>query len=168
MFENSSRFDLKSFEDKISQLKQNVRVLKRIPKGARIVAAYKLAEIMDTTVNENNPASWEELLLFPFKAFQVPENNKKSLIKLVKNNIKHEELVSSSKKKNCKPGSFSKRVESKVADGDIRGAIKILCSSDTLAKQDLPTYLKLLDKHPSPSRVMNIPEQNCFLCRTLV
>lgn len=122
MFEQSNNFDSKLFEDKISRLEQNVRVIKRIPKGARIIAAYKLTEIMKKTANKNDSASWEELLLFPFKAFKVPENNKKSLTKLVKNNIKNDELFSTFKMKSNKPGSLSKRVESKVAGGDIRGA----------------------------------------------
>lgn len=33
----------------------------------------------------------------------------------------------------------------------------ILCSSENLAKQDHSTYLKLLEKHPSPSRVVSPP-----------
>lgn len=88
MFDQSDFFDSKSFEDKINQLKQNVRILKRIPKGARIVAAYRLAELMKETASKNDTTSWENLLLFPFKAFKVPDNNKKSLTKLVKSNIK--------------------------------------------------------------------------------
>lgn len=94
-------------------MKQNVRVLKRIPKGTRIIAAYKLAEIMDRTASKNDTSSWEELLLFPFKAFKVPENNKMSLTKLVKNNIKNNDIITTHKRKSIKPGSLAKRVESK-------------------------------------------------------
>lgn len=158
MFSQCDAFDTKSFEEKISKLKQNVRILKRIPKGARINAAYKLAEVMNNAANKNDTSSWEELLLFPFKAFKIPENNKKSLTKLVKSNIKNDELLTTFRRKKNNVGSFSKRVESKVADGDVRGAIKILCSSETLAKRDNATYLKLLEKHPSPSGIISPPE----------
>lgn len=115
---------------------------------------------MEKTSKENDYSSWAELLIFAYKAFRIPDANKKSLTKLVKCNIKNDELLTTmrSKQQTNKGSSFSKRIESKVADGDIRGAIKILSSSETLAKQDNQTYQKLLQKHPTPSRIINSPE----------
>lgn len=53
--------------------------MKRIPKGARMLAAYELAKLIEKAVEKNDLSSWEELLFFPFRAFQVPENNKRNL-----------------------------------------------------------------------------------------
>lgn len=47
---------------------------------------------------------------------------------------------------------FYKRIESKVADFDVRGAIKLLCSNDSFAPNNESTINELKEKHPSPSR----------------
>lgn len=65
------KFDVNSLIDKIGYYKRNVRILKRIPKAARMLAAYELAKLIEKTVEKNDSSSWEELLLFPYKAFQV-------------------------------------------------------------------------------------------------
>lgn len=53
---------------------------------------------------------------------------------------------------------MSKRVECKIAEGDVKGAVRILSSSDTLAPQTVNTFERLKLKHPPPSREMNFPE----------
>ncbi len=61
---------------------------------------------------------------------------------------------------------FYKRVESKVADFDVKGAVKLLCSEDSFAPTNLETIIKLKEKHPTPYRPLNLPpppsEQECF------
>ncbi|KAF2883911.1 hypothetical protein ILUMI_22251 [Ignelater luminosus] len=49
------------------------------------------------------------------------------------------------------------QVTAKVADFDIRGAVKLLSSNDTLADTDENTYFDLKKKHPSPSRLLSFP-----------
>lgn len=49
---------------------------------------------------------------------------------------------------------LSRRVESKVAEGNVRGAVKLLSSSDELAKDNGTTYKRLLEKNPSPSKII--------------
>lgn len=46
-----------------------------------------------------------------------------------------------------------KKVQSKMNEGDFKGAIRILTSNDTIAPFKVDTYLRLLEKHPTP----NIP-----------
>ncbi|KAF2896322.1 hypothetical protein ILUMI_09853 [Ignelater luminosus] len=43
----------------------------------------------------------------------------------------------------------------KVSEGDIRGTVKLLSSSDTLAPRDESTFQKLQTKHTGPSRNLN-------------
>lgn len=45
-----------------------------------------------------------------------------------------------------------------VGDSDNLTAIKLLVSTDSLAKQDVSTFQKLKEKHPSPGRHLNLPE----------
>jgi hypothetical protein len=49
-------------------------------------------------------------------------------------------------------------VEAKVADFDIRGAIKLLSSDDSLASFSEDVAEELKKKHPSPSRELFFPE----------
>lgn len=56
------------------------------------------------------------------------------------------------------PVSISRRVEFKIADGDVKGAVKILSSTDTLAPHSEFTLNQLKSKHPPPSQEINLPE----------
>lgn len=161
MFEESSngeKFDVNSLSDKISYYKRNVRVLRRITKGARMLAAYELAKVIEKTVEKNDNTSWENLIFFVYKSFQIPANNKRNLTKVVKSNINKNDTIPSFKKFPSKQASLAKIVESKVAEGDLRGAVKLLSSSEGLAKQNEDTYLKLIQKHPKPSRILEFPD----------
>lgn len=51
------------------------------------------------------------------------------------------------------------RVEAKVADFDIRVAVRLLTSNDSLAISDNNTVQELKKKHPSPSRPLELPEE---------
>ena len=53
---------------------------------------------------------------------------------------------------------LNKRIEAKISDGDIRGATKLLLSSDSLADQNAETFTILKKKHPEPSRVLDFPQ----------
>jgi hypothetical protein len=48
--------------------------------------------------------------------------------------------------------SLAEKVEAKVADLDIRGAIKLLSSDDSLGLFNEDVAEELKKKHPSPSR----------------
>ncbi|XP_021959247.1 uncharacterized protein LOC110855135 [Folsomia candida] len=51
----------------------------------------------------------------------------------------------------------AKKVEAKLADGDIRGAIRLACSDDTIAPSDDETLAALLTKHPSHPQPVDFP-----------
>jgi hypothetical protein len=54
--------------------------------------------------------------------------------------------------------SLAKKVEAKVADFDIRGAVKLLSSDDSLASFNEDVAEELKKKHPSPSRELFFPD----------
>jgi hypothetical protein len=70
-------------------------------------------------------------LLFSYRAFNVAEKSDKSLNKHIKENLSNFEVPQirtvSKKRTNL---SLAKKVEAKVADFDINGAVKLLLSSD--------------------------------------
>ncbi len=68
MFENARLYDFEKLSTESAFLKKNVKVLKRIPKAARIVAAYSFAKkVVNKAAELNDTESWIELLLFAYK-----------------------------------------------------------------------------------------------------
>lgn len=57
-----------------------------------------------------------------------------------------------------KPCSIEKLVEIKMEDYDVKGAIRIISSNDTLTDVNRENFLKLKATHPSPSRPLDMPE----------
>lgn len=80
-----------------------------------------------------------------------------SLVQLIKDNLKSNSVCPSSKPKKFKIVPLETRVERKISDHDIRGAVKIISSSDTLAQFNDENLNELKKKHPSPSRLLNFP-----------
>jgi hypothetical protein len=66
-------------------------------------------------------------------------------------------LIHLLKKKNSK-SSIYKTAENKISDGDIRGAIRLLSSSDVFAANNSDTFAHFEEKHPPPSRTLNLPD----------
>lgn len=159
---NTPTIDLQSFVQSIGILKRRVKVLKRIPKGARMTAALKLSSLLDDCLS-NSLVAWISLFCFSFNALCVPEKSS-NLTQSVKNNISTYDISKSmfdtnvTRKLKNKKSNLSSRVESKISEGDVRGAVKILSSSDTLAQDTHETFLKLKAKHPTPSRPLCFPD----------
>lgn len=115
-------------------------------------------------VSKNDLNSWQRLLFFAYGAFQTPKRKSKSesLTRIIKHNIKNfneQQILPNMEVKNRKNLPLNKRVEAKISDGDIRGATKLLLSSDSLANQDNETFILLKEKHPAPTRTLNIPDK---------
>lgn len=86
---NNNNFD--NFVDELTYLKQNCRIIKRIPKGARNLVATQFSKLMEKSIKENNFSSWREPLTLPYKLLNVPpkengkgKNSGKSLVRLIK------------------------------------------------------------------------------------
>lgn len=152
-----------NIESILAHYNRKIRIIKRIPKSARITAAYELARLMDICVSNNDLRSWNDLLCFAYRAFQIPirKSKSESLSRLVKRNIKNltNPTVENRTSTNSKNSSLSTRVEAKVSEGDVSGAVKLLLSTDTLANDDITTYNALKEKHPHPSRKLNFPSE---------
>lgn len=152
-------------------------VLYRIPKGARIQTATALQTLIKDVCEHNTLDAWRKLLCFPYqclhKDFQT--DDKESLPTKIKRRIA--EYVSSSssttnavphiatspRPKTSKAASNDSKKERaklsmrKIEKGDIRGAVRILSSTDSMSCNSTETLAKLKAKHPSSSSNRNFP-----------
>lgn len=144
------------FERQLCNLKKKVKILRRLPKAARGSAAIKLASILDDCRIQNSYKSWRDVFTYSYLYLCIPEcGNTKSLSTVVKKNINMG--GGSYDKRKRKPLSFSSRIDAKVAEGDIRGAVKLLSTLDTLAEESEETVENLRLKHPSPTVSLDFP-----------
>lgn len=148
-----SSIDIKEFLSHLCRCKHSLRVLKRVPKGARFAASKRLEELIKCCVNNNDLPSWTNLLNFSYIALRVPKRSSKKnkLTSIVKKNIADFDESTIQFSSEQRKASLSKRVESKVSEGDIRGAVKLLSPHDSATLENL----KL--KHPVPSRPLQLP-----------
>lgn len=136
---NTENRQAENFVKLLARCKENIRILKRIPRGARILAANKLTQCIDDCLaNPKSDKKWEKLLTFAYTALQGPVKTKNvSLTTSVKRNV-DSAVLNIPKASNKQPTiSISRRVEYKIAD--VKGAVKILSSMDTLAPQNKDT-----------------------------
>lgn len=115
--------------------------------------------------------SWIHLLTFSYVAFKSPDKSTSniSLATVIKRNLNFwneiknlpiEEYLGKimptstkpkrTNKKSTPDSTRIKKAQSKLNEGDFKGAIRILSSDDTIAPFKVETYLKLLEKHPEP------------------
>lgn len=98
-------------------------------------------------------------MLFSYKGFAVPQKSndkRQSLISKVKENLNSQSLKSDAKR-NESVSTTARIVEAKVADGDIKGAIRILSSESSPRQPTSSIFNELLLKHPAPTRPLVYP-----------
>ena len=132
-------------------LYRNVRVLKRIPRASRQLAASKLASVLDSVTEHNDDASWDRLFKFSVRCFAVPKRGgkRRSLATLVNRQVQVEgdqptECTTQPSRRTSDPlRMLSKRVSAKLEEGDYRGAVRVASSEDTMAVLSPETILAL-------------------------
>lgn len=77
-----------------------------------------------------------------------------SLVQVIKQNSTVASTPVHSRKLSNKQSSLSSRFEAKLADFDVRGAVKLMSSTDSLAINSRDTFDELNKKHPEPSRFL--------------
>lgn len=139
-------------------LKKNIPVLKHVPRAARYLAAGKLHNVIDKCLQTNSVDDWFSLMSFAFSALKVPvRNSHPTVTAAVKDNIITFILDPLESNKYVRNFSFCKAVQSKVFNGDLRGAARLLVSESSFAPSNEETLSALKQKHPSPSRPLDLP-----------
>lgn len=162
--------DLTDFGEKLAFLRGTTATLRRCPKGARQDLAVSLTNVIRQVVNQNNEVAWNNLLLFPYATLRIPSKSENitNLTAFVRQNIKSWNLnevdiienITQNRNNNQKGNAIYKKVEAKLADGDVSGALRLLSSDDCIAPKNEETFKSLQQKHPAHPEPTNFPDSS--------
>lgn len=157
----------------IAQCRANSRVLRIIPKGAIICVADALQKLFDRAIGENTPLAWGRLLGFAYWGIRQPGRDRDDAGRCPSLATRVKRQVADFMEADClsiPPGTsmgggsgsdddlkLRRSVSAKFADGDIRGAVKLLASSDGVAPRDDTTLNLLQRKHPCAPDDLSLP-----------
>ena len=147
-----------------------VPVIKRIPKSARKVCAQLLSLLIsDVVCNVDSAEKWNNLMNFSTQILLKPKRGgkRRNLCKLISDRVSKwpRGLVEEKSTAGCKVASrnlsgdqiLAKAVMAKIEDGNIRAAVRIICSDDAQASDSPETRGALIDKHLPAPTVCHIP-----------
>lgn len=159
----------------ISHPSSSMPIVKHIPKSARPACCLALAEILKQIVrNSSDILAWDKLFHFaPTFLWSPPKTGTcNNLCTIIKNRISNPGTslpprhVLSSQRASRKTGSdqaLSVAVSSKIEDGNIKAALRILLSEDKPADFSEAAFSAIADKHPKVSSNMSsIPDPSSF------
>lgn len=152
---------------------RRVRVLRIIPKGAVISVADALQKLIDQAIRDKSFLSWGRLLSFCYVGLKRPAlsdggSRGVSLTTLVKRQVADfmeateldvPECDTTQRRACVKEEELGLRrcVAGKLADGDIKGAVRLLASAEGHAPQDGRTLGLLREKHPPAPGDLSLP-----------
>ncbi|KAG5870451.1 hypothetical protein JTB14_027069 [Gonioctena quinquepunctata] len=135
----------------LSQAKRNIKIMRRIPKGARNVISKNVSSCIEEVVKKNDIHSWEKLTKFAYGVLGLPgdtrETRKVSLTTLIKKNLENYMATE----------TLKKIIDTKIAEYDVRGTIRILTTEEGLAPFDQNSLISLREKHPPLRTDPNFP-----------
>ena len=146
-----------------------VKILGRILRSARDQVARKLAEILDAITSTNSKESWERLCLFSARCLHAPPRggHSRSLVSYIKRSVAEEmDVVTSNSHPPCPSPNLrfadplkglAARVAAKLEEGDFRGAVKIVSSTDSFVPLNETTLKHLQTKHPQSNPNTSMP-----------
>jgi len=137
----------------ISQCRTRSRVLRIIPKGAAICVADALQKLLDGVIQDKYVLAWGKLLSFESIGIRQPlpdaESDghgvslttrvKRQVVAFMSDDSLHVPEGSVLVREQSKDARLGRSVAGKVADGDIRGAVRLLASTEDVAPQNATT-----------------------------
>ena len=128
----------------------SLKILKRVPRASRNLAAKKLSSILDDVVSTNNDPSWDRLFRFAPRCLHTPKRGGRNwnLTAIVNRNIRDEgdqilaekPTLKHQPKKNA-AHTLAARVASKLEEGDFKGARRLASSKDSIDPKVQPSLL---------------------------
>ena len=128
--------------------------------------ADELARLINSAVTEGAEGAWRRLMRFAYTALRVKEQSReaprRSLAAKVRLNLTQNgdpdgaqpSVPPTKRRRGHRPAdevtAMSRRVASKLTDGDIRGALRTLTSDDSYAPPADDVINKMQEKHPKP------------------
>ena len=127
----------------LANLKTRTRVPKFIPRRKRHQVASELADLIFNAVEHNTATAWWRLLSYAFLVLGTPSDSP-SLS--TPGPTRPHSIETNHPTPNA--DSLARLISSKCSDGDIRGALRLLTTPDTIAPPDAATIEELKGKHP--------------------
>ena len=140
------------------------KILRRIPRGARSQAADRLTSTIQRILDEPlTPKPWQDLMDFASACFSQPTRGgkRRNLTKVILQQINATSAATSTDisglTQRCADGrkraesddkSAARRASLKLEEGDVKGAIRTLCSDETMREPDEESWNILISKHP--------------------
>ena len=152
----------------LTNLRSTCRILRRVPKGARLAVADELTRLLAACNESDCNATWMALLTFAPRILTAPPTRGgrgPSLAISVKANLHKTtvevEVESRARQRNTptRDASLRKAVEAKLQDGDISGAVRLVSSEETIAPNSAETLEVLRSKHPNMPADLKLPEK---------
>ena len=142
-------------------------IIKHIPKSARPACCSTLTAILNNIVHNNRDLpAWNKLLNFASDVLLNPprDGGRSGVAQCIKNRIAgrmNANHMCTSRTTSHKRGSFdlSRAVTAKIEDGNIKAAIRLLCSEDKPADCSEAVVAALRSTHPAaPSSRTAVPD----------
>lgn len=154
-------------------------LIRRIPRAARPACRDLLTGILRRIVAEpNNKPTWTELLNFGPAILAKPKRGgvNRNLSNIIIRRVASwdrqpptadvtQQFRNTATRKTTDQSRLAAAVSNKLEAGNFKGAIRLICSDDTLAADTLSTLTALEAKHPSPApdrRPPRDPQDNTF------
>lgn len=127
----------------LADLKRRTRVPKRILRRKRHQVASELADLITSATEQNTATTWWRLLSFAYTSLGSPVHN--STPATTNTTRSHPTEDNRTEANN---DALARLITSKCADGDIRSALRLLTTPDTVAPPDEGVIEELKAKHP--------------------
>ena len=147
-----------------------ISVLNRVPKGARNQAAAALSTSIKSACDSNSTTDWQKLFRFSSICFRKPKRGgrrRPSLTSSVLSNVNNylseplqplEPSDRGARRTSEGEDARAKLAGKKISNGDIKGAIRVLSSNDSILPFDEDTLSILKAKHPSRHPDSKMPD----------
>ena len=154
-----------TWTDFFGKYNNTTKILRRIPQFSRDVRVRKLASIISEVVSTNSETSWRRLVLFPRRCLRAPKRGgrHRNLSNLVNQQVADEQDPPTTTADSNKPkkstsdlSDLARCVSIKLEEGDIKGAVRLASSEDSIAGESNSTIAALVSRHP-PSHPETVP-----------
>ena len=139
------------FAAELANLKAGTRLLQHVPRRHRHRIASNLADAITTALEQRTPLSWWRLLSFLYRS-PLAKAADPLFSRETTTQDNHEDTTFSNE------AALSRRVQRKCADGDIRAALRLLTTSDSISLPSDEVIAALRSKHPPAAPDENLPE----------
>ena len=145
-------------------------IIKHIPKSARQAVCSAFVTVLRKIIQDHNDLeAWNALLRFPPSVLCIPPNAglKVNLCSIIKSRFNpsisiKENYRRKAPRKNS-DSSLSAAVSSKMEGGNIKSALRLLCSENEPAQFSDETFLSMQTRHPARvSDMSSLPDPTSF------